>query len=58
MGAPGPLGPHEADAEVGRVFAADAVAEVVGVLAGGCLGDDVGVEAGEVREPLDVDADV
>ena len=58
MGAPGPLGPHEADAEAGRGFVVDAVAAVVGVLAGDCLGDDVDVEAGEVREPLDADADV
>ena len=54
MGAPGPLGPHAAVAEVGRIFGVDDAAVVAGRFEEPCF--DAGVEAGVVRGPLDDDA--
>ena len=54
MGAPGPLGPHAAVAEVGRIFGVDDAAVVAGRFEEPCF--DAGAEAGVVRGPLDVGA--
>ena len=55
LGAPGPLGPHDAVDEVGREFDV-AVVDAARRFEGVCLGVDAGVEAGVVRGPLDADA--